>query len=274
MTARKHVDEQNPEAVESDKSNRDCRQQNVSKSGEQQSRRLFNGSAKQILSLHAAELTAQLSLGRTSATSPERLHSPPAQIPITSGDSAESVRQAPLDNRVPPHRLVHAESRRGAFHDLHDEQVFESSRLRVLHTPGHTRDSICLHIPQDNALYTADTVLGQGTAVFEDLAAYITSLRAMLAFAKAEGAGTGWQLRTGRRRRRLWRRLRRGRAAAGESGSHPWTLVAMIYAAYLESLWLPAARGVALHLEKLEGEGVVRRIGGEGKDTSWEFVSE
>ncbi|KAJ6457273.1 beta-lactamase-like protein [Mycena sanguinolenta] len=186
----------------------------------------------------------------------------------------------------------------GAFHDLHDGQVFESSRLRVLHTPGHTRDSICLHVPQDNALYTADTVLGQGTAVFEDLAAYITSLRAMLAFAKAEGAGTlypghgpvvadGTQVIETYIRHRLEREAQIvgilktpppvASAAAGESGSHPWTtwtLVATIYAAYPESLWLPAARGVTLHLEKLEGEGIVRRIGGEGKDTSWEFVGE
>ncbi|KAJ7238760.1 beta-lactamase-like protein [Mycena haematopus] len=187
----------------------------------------------------------------------------------------------------------------GAFHDLHDAQVIsESSRLRVLHTPGHTVDSICLHVPQDNALYTADTVLGQGTAVFEDLAAYIASLRTMLAFAEAEGARTlypghgpvvpdGEQVIATYIKHRLEREaqivavLRTpppvASAASGDSGSHPWTmwtLVATIYAAYPESLWLPAAHGVTLHLEKLEGEGVVRRIGGEGKDTSWEFVAE
>jgi hypothetical protein len=50
--------------------------------------------------------------------------------------------------------------------------------------------------------------------------------------------------------------------------------VATIYAAYPESLWLPAARGVMLHLEKLEGEGVVKRLGGEGTDTRWEFVGQ
>ncbi|KAJ6457307.1 beta-lactamase-like protein [Mycena sanguinolenta] len=168
----------------------------------------------------------------------------------------------------------------GTLHDLHDGQVFESSRLR------------------DNALYTADTVLGQGTAAFEDLAAYITSLRAMLAFAKAEGAGTvypghgpvvadGTQVIETYIRHRLEREAQIvgilktpppvASAAAGESGSHPWTtwtLVATIYAAYPESLLLPAARGVTLHLEKLEGEDVVRRIGGEGKDTSWEFLGE
>ncbi|KAF8209274.1 hypothetical protein K438DRAFT_1961005 [Mycena galopus ATCC 62051] len=58
----------------------------------------------------------------------------------------------------------------------------------VLHTPGHTLDSICLHVPQDHVLYTADTVFRQGTTVFEDLTTYITSLCKMLVFANAEGA--------------------------------------------------------------------------------------
>lgn len=81
------------------------------------------------------------------------------------------------------------------FHDLHDDQILElsdadSGSLRVLHTPGHTSDSIALYVSADRALYTADTVLGQGTASFGDLAALIASLRKMLAFgATIEGGG-------------------------------------------------------------------------------------
>ena len=55
----------------------------------------------------------------------------------------------------------------------------------MLHTPGHTADSISLYIPQDRALYTADTVLGHGTVVFEDLATYLSSLNRMLHFGAA-----------------------------------------------------------------------------------------
>ncbi|KAJ7731199.1 beta-lactamase-like protein [Mycena metata] len=185
----------------------------------------------------------------------------------------------------------------GVFHDLHDAQVLPESQLRVLHTPGHTVDSICLHVPQDGALYTADTVLGQGTAVFEDLSAYIASLRKMGTFAAENGAGTvypghGPVLKDGQQVIETYIKHRMEReaqivgilktpppvasaAAAGNGDNHPWTtwtLVATIYAAYPESLWLPAARGVDLHLQKLEADGVVRRLGGEGKDTSWEFV--
>jgi glyoxylase-like metal-dependent hydrolase (beta-lactamase superfamily II) len=52
--------------------------------------------------------------------------------------------------------------------------------LRVLATPGHTSDSVCLHIPADGAVLTGDTVLGRGTTVIGtdgSLADYLESLR-------------------------------------------------------------------------------------------------
>jgi ribonuclease/clavin/mitogillin len=61
-----------------------------------------------------------------------------------------------------------------SFHALEDTQRLHPS-LQVLHTPGHTTDSICL-LYNSTSLFTADTVLGQGTTVFEDLSSYINSL--------------------------------------------------------------------------------------------------
>lgn len=52
-----------------------------------------------------------------------------------------------------------------------------SSSLQVLHTPGHTADHICLVLTEEKTLLTGDHVLGQGTTVFEDLTAYMSSLR-------------------------------------------------------------------------------------------------
>ncbi|KAJ6601028.1 beta-lactamase-like protein [Mycena vulgaris] len=224
------------------------------------------------------------------AFKPPRLHKFPAPMASNPYNKLPLI----LESLVPGSYTPSPEGT--PFHDLHDDQVISpSSRLRVLHTPGHTLDSICLHVPQDNALYTADTVLGQGTAVFEDLASYIVSLRKMLDFGRAQNStilypghgpvvADGEQVITTYIKHRLEREAQilailKSPPSITSADGHgdtwtTWTLVSTIYAGYPESLWLPAARGVDLHLQKLEGEGIVKRVGGEGRDKSWVFVAE
>jgi endoribonuclease LACTB2 len=200
------------------------------------------------------------------------------------------------------------------FHDLYDGQIFVdkgtvTTLLEVLHTPGHSVDSICLYLPVDRALYTADTVLGHGTAVFEDLAVYMTSLDKMLRYNENRDEaempnsrydtlypGHGDILTNGPEtiatyiKHRLEREtqiievlrlpvpveLLQSEAEDRDGRLERWTiwnLVRFIYKSYPENLWLPATRSVHLHLKKLEGEGFVRCVGGEGKDTMWELVA-
>jgi glyoxylase-like metal-dependent hydrolase (beta-lactamase superfamily II) len=70
---------------------------------------------------------------------------------------------------------------RGMGGYLVDGEVIEAAglRIRVLATPGHTADSLSFVL--DDAVLTADTVLGRGTAVIDDedgsLADYLNSLR-------------------------------------------------------------------------------------------------
>ncbi|KAF8061691.1 lactamase [Lyophyllum atratum] len=181
------------------------------------------------------------------------------------------------------------------FHDLRDSQTFPTSGLRVLHTPGHTSDSICLYVPQDRALYTADTVLGQGTAIFEDLSAYLNSLNKMLNFNEGDGytslypghgpiVPNGKEMISGYIQHRLEREAQILKMLKTPPPPNPdslddsptrwttWTIVTTLYAAYPESLWLPAAHGVDLHLKKLEEDGVVKLVDGELQHTSWELV--
>jgi len=61
--------------------------------------------------------------------------------------------------------------------------------LRVLHTPGHSGDSLCFLLPADRALLTGDTVLGRGTTVVSHpggrLGDYLASLRRLRDLAEA-----------------------------------------------------------------------------------------
>lgn len=64
---------------------------------------------------------------------------------------------------------------------LADGELLEADglRLRVLATPGHTDDSVCLYLEADGAVLTGDTVLGHGTTVIDGddgLGPYMESL--------------------------------------------------------------------------------------------------
>jgi glyoxylase-like metal-dependent hydrolase (beta-lactamase superfamily II) len=58
-------------------------------------------------------------------------------------------------------------------------------RLLVLHTPGHTMDSVCVVLPDGGGVLTGDTVLGRGTTVIMhpegSLGGYLRSLRSLAA---------------------------------------------------------------------------------------------
>ena len=103
--------------------------------------------------------------------------------------------QATLDSLTPGQ--YHPSPSGGALHPIVEGQMFPVTTasgsgapgmsLEVVHTPGHTPDSICIFFPADRALFTADTVLGQSSTVFENLRIYMASLRKLVAF-NGEGA--------------------------------------------------------------------------------------
>ncbi|KAL5512059.1 hypothetical protein ACEPAH_5278 [Sanghuangporus vaninii] len=197
------------------------------------------------------------------------------------------------------------------IHDLWESQKLVTSdgtvSLTVLHTPGHTPDSICLLLrdltdvdEQPNSLFTADSVLGQGTAVFEDLSTYLESLQRLLSLHeernvktsfKAVYPGHGPVVADGPHLISTYIRHRREREdqivgvlsrpvvtqkgeLVGEAGDTwtIWAIVGEIYKEYPENLWLPAAHGVGLHLRKLERDGRTRCLGGEGINQRWTLL--
>lgn len=238
---------------------------------------------------------------------PPRIH----KIPLTTPDAHLDTVAAsiPTNHRTPAFDG-------DTIHTLKDGQKLyftasppsNEAYLQVLHTPGHTPDSLCLYLPLDRALFTADSVLGHGTAVFEDLGDYMASLRKMIEFndssprdgqAQPNSKGRYDTVYPGHgniilngpkilamylqhrieREQQILEVLKRPPPAPEESegGSleaiwTTWSLVGTIYAGYPQSLWEPAAHTADLHLKKLESDGRVKRGSGSGKDTQWIFL--
>ncbi|KAF2500274.1 Metallo-hydrolase/oxidoreductase [Lophium mytilinum] len=174
-----------------------------------------------------------------------------------------------------PHTKIYKNSPSAGQLDIADGQVLatEGATLRAFHCPGHTTDHMALVLEEEDAMFTGDNVLGQGTAVFEDLATYMTSLERMAAqFAGRGYPGHGPVIEEGRAKVLEYIKHRKEReeqvlAVLGDAGGKGITamaIVKVIYKDYPESLWQPAERGVLQILEKLEGEEKVEHNEGEG----------
>lgn len=157
-----------------------------------------------------------------------------------------------------------------------DGQLFnaEGVTLTASHTPGHTNDHMAFVLDEEDAMFTADNVLGQGTAVFEDMTSYLNSLEKMRTLFKGRAyPGHGPVLEGGpgriseyieHRRQREEQVLKTLRSGNGDEAS-PWTaseVVKVIYTDVPEELHGAARAGILQILNKLEAEGKVRSEAG------------
>ncbi|KAL8943271.1 MAG: hypothetical protein Q9216_001182 [Gyalolechia sp. 2 TL-2023] len=170
----------------------------------------------------------------------------------------------------------------------------DGATLRAFHCPGHTVDHMAFVLEEEEAMFTGDNVLGHGTAVFEDLRTYMTSLGRMREqFSGKAYPGHGAVIDDGRGRILEYIEHRRQReqevldvladarkavetddhagqqkAAQGDAWSDsartPMEMVRIIYKDVPANLHEPAARGVMQILEKLaEEEKVVQCADGQ-----------
>lgn len=96
------------------------------------------------------------------------------------GDHTDGIDKL-VDRTGAPVRSAGSGFLRGLSAELTDGELIDAAglRIRVMATPGHTADSLSFVL--DDAVLTADTVLGRGTTVIDtedgSLAEYLESLR-------------------------------------------------------------------------------------------------
>lgn len=61
-----------------------------------------------------------------------------------------------------------------------------SAKLVAYFTPGHAVDHVVFYLVQEDALFSGDNVLGEGSTVFNDLSQYINSLNRMIGLCKKQ----------------------------------------------------------------------------------------
>lgn len=181
---------------------------------------------------------------------------------------------------VPGVKIFKSQLRPEPVHsDIVHGQVFETSgaKLRAFHSPGHTTDHMALVLEEEDAMFTGDNVLGHGTAVFEDLTAYMASLQGMSQQFKGRaypghGAviddGAGKIVEYIRHREEREEQVLGVLSGEGEQGWTSMEMVKVIYHEYPESLHGPAEGSLLQVLRKLDNDGRVRK----GENGRWRLV--
>ncbi len=167
----------------------------------------------------------------------------------------------------------------GGQSSIRDGQVFnaEGVTLTAHHTPGHTVDHMVFTLIEEDAMFTADNVLGQGTAVFEDLGTYLESLDKMKGLFHGRAyPGHGPLVENGPLKINEYIEHRKQREDQvtqvlrdiNQDGQETWTamdLVKVVYREVSEDLHPAACSGVLQILHKLEAERKVVQT----KDGKW-----
>ena len=144
----------------------------------------------------------------------------------------------------------------------------------VLHTPGHAPGHICLHEPRSRALVVGDMVASVGTILIApgdgDMQVYLEQLQRLASYAAAlalPAHGDPIDDPSALFAKYIQHRLAREAKvlaavlAVGAAGADSAALVPDAYADTPMLLWPIARLSLEMHLEKLEREGKIARVG-------------
>ncbi|KAJ8726127.1 hypothetical protein PYW07_000825 [Mythimna separata] len=165
---------------------------------------------------------------------------------------------------------------------LSDGQEFkvEGATVKVHHTPGHTTDHVVLTLIEEDTLFSGDCILGEGTAVFEDLYTYMKSLDKIRdLYPKVIYPGHGnivekpidkikyYIEHRNKREEQILKTLKSNK----DLQLNAMELVKLIYTDTPEHLWTAAAYNVNHHLTKLTKEKKVHCTSVDG-ELKWQHL--
>lgn len=169
------------------------------------------------------------------------------------------------------------------YEELKDKQEIEVDgiKLKIFHTPGHTTDHIILFDEKSQSVFSGDTILGEGTAVFEDLFDYMKSLKLILdlnpkviypAHGDLIDDNPVEKIKYYIEHRNIREKQILNTIEASKSALSVLQIVRSCYTSTPVHLWMAAAKVVNQHLAKLKKEGKVEDIKGY-TGTYWQSTS-